>query len=166
MDPRPHPIIMRLWFQRQDREKRRVDAAETNGTDYWKNTFTFCTRSSLLITITFYLISIFSSLLHTAYLFAPTLIHPPHRNLFPFLPTLDSSSFPFTSSCLLLSPLVVFESSKAGSRRANSRWTHSNTQLCHLLQSHDWAEKPALALWCPIITDTSISQSRKGWQKK
>lgn len=39
-------------------------------------------------------------------------------------------------------PSVVFESGKAGSRRANSRWTYSNTPLCHLLRSHDCAANP------------------------
>ena len=55
-------------------------------------------------------------------------------------PSPPSSLAPSVS--LLRSPLVVFDSSKAGSRRANSRCTHSNTQLCHLLQSHDWDANP------------------------
>lgn len=67
---------------------------------------------------------------------------------------------------LLRSPLVVFDSSKAGSRRANSRWTHFNTQLCHLLWSHDWAAKPALTPWCPIIPDTSINHDQSATERE
>lgn len=46
--------------------------------------------------------------------------------------------FPLPSLLFLHgSPLVVFDSGEAGGRRGNSRWTHSNTQLCHLPWSRE-----------------------------
>lgn len=83
-----------------------------------------------------------SSFLHPPIPFVPRLVISfldllslPGLRLFPPSPPLPHPS-------LLLTPSVVFDSSKAGNRRANSRWTHSNTQLCHLLRSHDWAANP------------------------
>lgn len=76
------------------------------------------------------LTSLFSSTLSTPLVCPPLSLLRCNVSFTSFSPPLLLPSF-------LRSPLVVFDSSKAGSRRANSRWTHSNTQLCHLLRSHD-----------------------------
>lgn len=85
------------------------------------------------------------------------------------LPPWPATFFSLHPSALLYTPLVVLDSSKAGIRRANSRWTHSNTQLCHLLQSHDWAANPLQRHDAPsYLTHRSImtKEQDREWEWK
>lgn len=137
-------MISAFWLREEERE--RVIKRKT----LLKECSTFFVPPSFAPPLHTYLPHSSSSTLHLTFIF-PLSVHPicplscdfflenllslPGLRL--FSPSLPPSALPQTPP---QTPLVVFDSSKAGIRRANSRWTHSNTQLCHLLQSHDWAE--------------------------
>lgn len=115
-------------------------------------------------------LTIYSSFFYPSYTFVPlscsfSLKPAP----FPLLTSSFSAPIPSPLSFSPTpSPLVAFESSKAGSGRANSRWTRSNTQLCHLLRSHDWAAKPRSNTMIPHHTwhiHQSWPKSSGEWRK-